>query len=207
MCFSSQSQTIRNIISKYWVLLTDDPILGKYFGPKPSITYRRNMSLRDSPVRSHFIDPSSRPSQIRGVFPCGNCEACKFSRYSHPRYLTSWSQRHLVNCLTMGVIYLLQCGICDAFYKTSIAFRTRILEHMTSATSGYFRTAIGCHFALAHNYTHHGIKFLPLMVIPPPDREGNWDQALLRAEAKWIFRIKSDQAPGLNEAVSFAPFL
>lgn len=167
------------------------------------------MSLRDSLVHSHFVDPTRKQNVTKGTFLCGSCEALDTRMQVTLPGDVKWSQKYCVNCGTMGVIYFFQCCLCDAYYvgKTSRPFHLRIQEHTTAARSGFFRTAVGRHVALTHNYDYQGLKFLPLMVIPPPDRGGDWDQALLRAKALWIFRLRADRPPGLNDSISYAPFL
>lgn len=119
-----------------------------------------------------------------------------------------WHQKHHVTCSTMGVIYLLQCP-CKGYYvrKTRRALNVRISEHLAATRSGFFRMIIGRHIAFSHNYAFNGFKFLPLTVIPPHDRGGDWDRALLQAESRWIFQLHSDRTPGLNDNISFPHFL
>lgn len=175
LTFSNQSKYIHNIFKKYWSLLTNDPILSQYVAEKPSITYRRCSSIRDNLVKSHYIDPTFDTSRPVGTTPCGIYDAGTFldtrSKVELPNGQI-WHNKKHVTCNTMGVVYLLQCP-CKSFYvgKTSRPLSTRILEHIDSAKSGYFRTAIGRHIVFTHNYEFTGFKFLPLAVIPPPIEE------------------------------------
>lgn len=211
LTFSNQHQAIRLIFEKYWFLLKEDSVLSGYMADRPSITYRRARSLRDELVRSHFVDSTTRLSDPPTTTPCGSCEACPFvdtrGRVTLPNG-ELWVQKHSASCHTTGVIYWLQC-VCGDFYvgKTRRSFSTRIREQVTAATSGFFGTVIGRHFALKHDYCFMGLKFLPLMVLPRYDRGGDWDRLLLQTEARWIFCLRADHPPGLNEAISFAPFL
>lgn len=78
---------------------------------------------------------------------------------------------------------------------------------MQAGSIGYYKSAIGKHIAFAHNYARTHITFVPLTHIPPNPRGGDWEQSLLRAEARWIHRLKALVPPGLNESLSFKPFL
>lgn len=210
LTFSSQHQPIRDAIEKYRFLLVEDPVLSSYVPPKPSITYRRAKSLKDELVQSHFVDPWSIRSVPAITTPCGACEACQFLDVRNRVTLPNgqlWVQQRAVSCHSPRVIYLLLCP-CGDFYvgKTRRPFSVRILEHVTAATSGYFKTTIGRHFAFKHIYTFSGVKFLPLTVLSCHDR-GDWDRVLLQAGACWIFRLGADRPPGLNDSISFAPFL
>lgn len=83
----------------------------------------------------------------------------------------------------------------------------RIYDHVYAASIGYYKSAIGKHMALVHNYTPVQITFVPLMHIPQNPRGGDWQQSLLRADARWIYRLRALILPGLKESLSFKPFL
>lgn len=143
--------------------------------------------------------------------PCGACEACRFLDVRNRVTLPNgqlWVQQRAASCHSSGLIYLLSCP-CGDFYmgKTRRPFKSCILEHNTATTSGYFKTTIGRHFALKHDYVFSEVKFLPLTVLECHDRGGDWDPVLLQAEARWIFCLGADRAPGLNDSIFFAPFL
>lgn len=110
-----------------------------------------------------------------------------------------------IGLITKGIIYLLDCP-CGCFYVglTRREFSKRIYDHVYTATIGYYKSPIGKHIALAHSYAKVHLTFVPLSHIPPSPRGGDWEKKLLRTEARWIFRLN---APGLNEALSFKPFL
>lgn len=211
LTFSNQHQTIRNIMEKHWFLLKEDPILTNYVADNQSITFRRAKSLKDNLVRSHFTDTPTDLSKHPVTTPCGNCESCPYLDTRNKVTLPNgeeWTQKYSASCWSTGVIYLLQCA-CGSFYvgKTRRTIATRIKEHITSVSAGYFKTVIGRHAAFHHNYGSLDIKFLPLNVIPCHERGGNWDKLLLQTESRWIFQLRADKPPGLNEQVSFAPFL
>lgn len=211
LTYSNQHQQIREIFERYWFLLTEDSILSSYVANKPTITFRKARSIKDELVNSHFVDPTGVANTSTHTLTCGNCTACPYldtrNKVKLPNGET-WIQKHSASCYTSGVIYLLLCP-CGDFYvgKTCRSLATRITEHITSATLGFFKTAIGRHFALKHNYDFVRLKFLPLTVTPFHDCGGDWDRSLLQAESRWIFRLRADRPPGLNESLSFAPFL
>lgn len=202
---------MRKFFEKYWFLLKEDSILSNYVTDRPNITYRRARSIKDNLIASHFIDVNSTNTNPPVTKPCGNCESCPFLDTRNQAKLPNGqlrTPRRPVSCHTTGVIYLLSCP-CGSYYvgKTRRSIATRIKEHITAATSGYFRTIIGRHFALEHHYQFKGIKFLPLTVIPYSDQGGDWDRTLLQAESRWIYRYHANRPPGLNDFVSYAPFL
>lgn len=76
LTYSHQNQLIKNIITKYLSILTDEPVPVNYVTTKSSITYRRTTSLRDSLVHSHFSEGTTGSPPAKGTFPCGACDAC-----------------------------------------------------------------------------------------------------------------------------------
>lgn len=78
---------------------------------------------------------------------------------------------------------------------------------MYAASIGYYKSPIGRHIALVHGYEKVHFTFIPLSHIPPSPRGGDWEKLLLLAEARWIYRLNALNPPGLNEALSFKPFL
>lgn len=72
--YSCQHNKVKEIMSKYWFLLTEDAILLNYVTANPSITYRKCRSVKDTLVRSHFSNNSDMPAV--GTTTCGQCPAC-----------------------------------------------------------------------------------------------------------------------------------
>lgn len=96
-----------------------------------------------------------------------------------------------------------------AYYvgKTKRQRAIRILEPVHAEKIGFFKTIIGHHIALDHNYNFGGLSFLPLAVISRDDRGGDCDRVLLQMESKWIFKSQAHNSPGLYDSLSYAPFL
>lgn len=43
--------------------------------------------------------------------------------------------------------------------------------------------------------------------VHPGLQGGDWNKTLLQVEQRWIFRLHATRTPGLNDAISFRPFL
>lgn len=72
--YTRQSDDIRSILSKYWYVLTADPILSQYVSAFPSLTFRRARSLRDRLASSHLKPTSDlKHCKYLGTFKCGEC--------------------------------------------------------------------------------------------------------------------------------------
>lgn len=102
------------------------------------------------------------------TIPCGTCTYCQ---YLDTRTVVTlpggipWRAKHHVTCNTQGVVYLLQCP-CNVFYvgKTRREFWRRIYDHTYAVSMGYFKSPIGRHIALLHNYHFEGFASLPLCI-------------------------------------------
>ncbi|XP_040206073.1 uncharacterized protein LOC120937139 [Rana temporaria] len=211
--YSLQHKAIKDIIQKHWTILTDDPKINPFITTHPSIIHRRAMSIRDSLVSSEFKDTTNEKLRcsLPGTFQCGHCSCCYLIRrektFSLPNGET-FKPKYFVNCRTRGVVYLMECE-CGAYYigKTKQEFQKRISKHKYSMTIGNIYLPIGRHVALSHNYRVPHVSFAALDHVLVPDRGGDWNKTLLQREQKWIFRLGATQQPGLNDALSFAPFL
>lgn len=60
---------------------------------------------------------------------------------------------------------------------------------------------------LYHKFDTKMVHFIVLEVIPQDPRGGNWDKHILQRETPWIERFDATKAPGINEVLSYWPFL
>ncbi|XP_073478692.1 uncharacterized protein [Aquarana catesbeiana] len=210
--FSNEHFKINKIISKYWSILTDDPILKGLIGPKPQITYRKPGSIGNALIQSEYKGTARKdPCKTWGTYPCGSCAQCPVIGRRTTLALPngeSFSLRHFANCKTQGVVYLMQCQ-CGAFYvgKTRQEFRKRVDKHMQSMQIGNLYLPLGRHVARYHNYRLPSVNFTVLDRIHLPLRGGDWNKVLLQREMRWIRYLRATTPPGLNETESFRPFL
>ena len=66
---------------------------------------------------------------------------------------------------------------------------------------------MGYHIAFAHKYEIPLIQFAVLDCITEDPRGGDFDQRVLQRETQWIYRLKANCWPGLNDSLSFKSFL
>lgn len=116
--------------------------------------------------------------------------------------------KHFANCKTYGVVYLLQCE-CTCFYvgKTKTEFWHRAYRHILSMQSCNPDLPLGHHVLYFHGGIFSLIKFLTLDRVHPGLRGDNWNKILLQREQRWIYKLNATSFPGLNEMISFKPFL
>lgn len=66
---------------------------------------------------------------------------------------------------------------------------------------------LGRHVVTQHHYKMQKVAFAALDGIHIPVRGGDWNKRLLQIEQKWIYRLGATIYPGLNESISYVPFL
>lgn len=190
MRYSRQHRSINKIIKRHWSILTDDPKLREFVHEKPTITYRRAMSLRDKLVQSEYINENGRlkPRSVVGSFPCGHCSYCPLIKKDKTFVLpngNTFTPTQFVNCHTRGVVYLMECE-CGAYYvgKTRQKFWKRISQHVYSMQVGKPHLPIGRHVISIHNYRAPKVTFVALCRMHIPTIGGDWKKTLLQKEQR-----------------------
>lgn len=101
--YSNQYIQIKQILSKFWPLLSADPVIKKYVKEFPEIMYRRAPLLKDHLVHSYFdVSGSTKTMTNFGPFSCGRFDICHFvknkSKFKLPNcHLYSIKHSHLPN--------------------------------------------------------------------------------------------------------------
>lgn len=115
---------------------------------------------------------------------------------------------HHVNCQTVGVVYIMSCE-CESFYvgKTKRAFWGRIKDHVYYINSNHLQTPIRRNVKFMHSGKNSVVKFAALEHKPMDPRGGDPDKKILQREMRWIHTLAATSPPGLNDAMSYKPFL
>lgn len=217
----TQSRSTR-IITKYnrqhgkvwnvfWYFLTADQKINKFIKSYPEITFKRSKSIKHTMVASHHIGNKVSKIDKPGTYPCGKCNYCSFILRGENVNLpnnTSWTPRHRITCQSVSAVYIMKC-CCGAFYigKTKHPYFCRIRNHVSPISKRKMESLISRHMGLYHNHNLKMIGFFALEYIPPHERGGDIDKKLLQIEAKWIYLLQATRYPGLNEGISYKPFL
>lgn len=119
-----------------------------------------------------------------------------------------YQPKHYSTCKTEGVMYLLLCE-CSCFYvgKTKMECWQRASRHIHAMKTCDPDLPLGRHVTTVHRASFPKISFLILDRIHPGTRGGDWNKILLQHEQKWIFHLNATSLPGINESLSFRPFL
>lgn len=112
--YNSQQGDFRSILSKYWFLLTSDPIVANFVSKNPSVTYQKSRSFRDCLTSSQF-DPLKDSHSNIGTFRCGSWAYCAnldtrrsiVLQFDQP---SPWGLQHMRNSvsaeLSMSVLHV-----------------------------------------------------------------------------------------------------
>lgn len=98
---------------------------------------------------------------------------------------------------------------CGAFYigKNKRPLFCRIRDHVSLIAKHKMETPISRHVGLYHNFNLNSICFFSLEHIPHYEWGGDIDRKLLQLETRWIYVLQVTRHPGLNEGISYKPFL
>lgn len=119
-----------------------------------------------------------------------------------------FSPQFHATCNTSGVIYLIRCK-CGAFYvgKTIRQFKKRIYDQIYYSQFAKMLTPVSHHLCLYNKFDTTMVHFIVLEVILQDSRGSNWDKRSLQKETHWIERLEVTKPPGINEVLSYRPFL
>lgn len=119
-----------------------------------------------------------------------------------------------ITCTTKAVVYYATCT-CPKIYVglTSHELKIRVRKHVRDIIAAKDITdftilkPIPRHFKKRHNCNPKFLKIRGINRVNSNIRGGNIKLRLAQYESKWIWRLKTLQPYGLNENMSFAPFL
>lgn len=176
---------------------------------------KSNITFKDKLVQSEFKNESKRRQHCPalGSFSCSYSNVPTVSlwdeRKSSLSLMGTFLNRPILWTVKPGVVvYLLVCE-CNAYYigKTKQEFWRCMSQHLYSMWIGNRHLPVDRHAVLVHGYKVLKISFTALERVHIPDRGSDWNKTLLQLEQRWIFRLHATSYPGLNESISFAPFL
>lgn len=120
--FSQQHEQLCGILSNHWPILQEDPIIKKYIGPFPQITFRRARSLGDKLTSSYYSTTPKHKQLKQGISQCGKCSFCPWIKVGKTFILPNgetFTPKFHVNCDTEGVVsYVMpmRCLLCRQNY-------------------------------------------------------------------------------------------
>ncbi|CAJ0936767.1 unnamed protein product [Ranitomeya imitator] len=221
--YNHEWESMRSIFKKHWPVLQVAPSLCAALGSFPLMTPRRGTNLSNMLVRSHYIpaldknffgNGGPRP----GCIPCGHCLACanvlRCSDFVSSDGSKTFQIRQHISCGTTNVIYYVTCP-CPRIYVglTTRELRIHIREHVGDIGAARTVSAlmdlktIPRHFRLHHNCNEKLLKVRGIDMLHLDVRGGDNKKRLAQIETKWIVRLDTMTPKGLNESLSFTPYL
>ncbi|CAJ0923541.1 unnamed protein product [Ranitomeya imitator] len=220
--YHAENHKMRHVLKKAWPILLAGEALSKYLPKEPSITFRRSKNIRDTLVNSHYQSSSktflNQQQQKKGSFQCGHCIASpnieRVDTFSDSSGSKNFTIRHFINCETKVVIYYATCT-CPKIYVglTTHQFKVRVREHVNGIISAQNENdqsvlkTIPRHFKQFHNCDTSCLRVRGIDKIARSIRRGNISQRLAQMETRWIWVLDMIQPGGLNNNISFIPFL
>lgn len=209
--FNKSNKVIRNILSKHWSILCNDPHLKATLPKQPKLTFRRAKTLRNF-VAPSKLRPVLPPKKTLSTKPPG-CYRCNASRCKNCMSLVKFTDtfcsfvtnnsfyiKNTLDCSSSFVIYLLECP-CHLQYigRTTMPLRTRMNKHRHNVNNGFINHSVSRHALFKHEKNFSCFKLICIEQIPETaqDRFG----LLRRREMFWIYCLNTLAPLGLNESL------
>ncbi|CAJ0943749.1 unnamed protein product [Ranitomeya imitator] len=220
--YHSRWRDMSDILAKHWPILLADPVLKQYLPSHPFVTARRSKNLGDHLVRSYLPPTNPRPIFSNGSRtdrPRWGCKPCacpniEYATHFHSSDGREFSITHTINCLTTMVVYHGTCP-CNKIYigLTTRTLKNRAREHVRDILAAAKEDNVDSlktiprHFKLHHSCDPSGFRIKGIDRLLVDLRGGNLSHLLAQKESRWIRKLQTMQPHGLNETLSFAPFL
>jgi len=197
-------QAGREIHNLFEETIQKDEELKEIFQSKITLAYKRPKNLRDMLVRARIPpllqNPQSCSHPNPGTIPCGSARCLTYKHVTLSERVVGptgslklWDQ---FTCKSSCIIYAITCVKCPAIYigQTKRRLHNRFREHL------YFlgkpeATAVGEHFHQIHSREDMRITAIQKA---PVDL-----QRRLEAESRVIFKLGTNNSPGLNTDFKF----
>ena len=199
LTFHPFNYKVRDVISRNFQILKNDPETSAIFTDNPLISFRRNKNIRDNLLRSALRQNLPAPS---GTFSCSRtrCYTCSFlnsaTSISGPK--SNFVIRHNFTCTSSNIIYCISCSKCCKLYigETGQRLSDKFAEHLRSVRNNDVDKPVARHF----NDVNHSISDMKICAISPISG-GN--DSRKRHEKRLFFKIGTIHPHGLNERFSF----
>ena len=153
MTFHPFNYKVRDVISRNFLILKNDPETSAIFTNNTLISFRRNKNMRDNLVRSALRQNLPAPA---GTFSCSRarCYTCSFlnsaTSISGPK--SNFVIRHNFTCTSSNIIYCICCSKCCKLYigETGRRLSDRFAEHLRSVRNNVDKPVVR-HFNAANH--------------------------------------------------------
>ena len=209
LTYNPTNPPIMKSIMKRWEILTSTADNKTLYGDPPIIATRRAKNIKDKLMKAELIPQKSlkQPYKVLEKLHCNHSRSCIIRpHFSFEKTFTStttgktYSKKHIGNCTTMNVVYLLTCKICLKQYvgETGRELRTRISEHISSIKGTRPPTRVSAHF-IKNGHPLQALKceIIEAMKGPFPMEESRKTSRLSK-ETHWIHQLQTYHPNGMN---------
>lgn len=153
-----------------------------------------------------------------GCKPCNHCIACvnteRATTFSDSTGTREYTITHTITCDTIRVVFMATCP-CNLKYigLTSRELKRRIrkpvlgIQVAANEEDTDHLKMLPRHIKQFHNCDVSGLKVRGIDRVLITTRGGDWKKTLAQIECKWIYTLATVKPLGLNEGISYAPFL
>lgn len=191
---------VKNIIYKYFNLLSSSDDTNVIFNEPPLTAWRRDTNLKD--ILVHTVDNDKEG--LAGSFPCNRsrCGTCPYivntSHIFGPK--GNMAVSGTFTCISTNVIYCISCLKCGFLYIGSTVRRLgdRFVEHLRLTRLNDIHFPVSIHF----NSDDHNVSHMSISVICQVS--GSVEQ-LRQREEKIIYHLGTLQPFGMNRLFNAFP--
>lgn len=160
------------------------------------VAFTRPRTIRDILVKSYI----NRITEQTASGPCGkSCKLCPYmltcSTYTSHTTRSTHKIRHMINCQSVNVIYLIGCIVCGVQYvgQTSNTLNCRIRNHLYDIKREDQNKPVAKHFTSADHNMPMTSQSLALPWAFVTSTAG-----YAHAEGSWIYLLRTQKPWGLN---------
>ena len=194
--YNEKLPNIGKILHSRQRILKRSPRLSEIFHQQPMVAFRRAKNLAD--VLVHHKHNKTFNTSTPGSAKCGkNCRICKVmietNTFTNGEDIFKINSQ--INCKTNNVVYGIFCQKCDKIVyvgETETTLYERMQNHL-SAIRNYRDDDVPRHF----NSKDHSIDYFNVVGIERTKIQST--DYLLRREALWIKKLKTQAPAGLNK--------
>ncbi|CAH2285173.1 Hypothetical predicted protein, partial [Pelobates cultripes] len=198
---SGNNHKINKIVTKYWPILKEDPILSQILPNRPKMVYRGCKNLKQILVKSSLRTqpPTHFLNKNKGFYGCGSCLACRETN-STKRHITSFTYKDKkeftikdqLTCFSKCVIYILKCP-CNLIYvgRTIRCLHTRIAEHVRNIKKGLETHSVSQHYKKCHNSNPRNLMFCAIKSVSKNWRGGDFNKRIGEEEMRCIYNFNT----------------
>ena len=189
---------VKAILRHLHPVLTASPTMRQMFPLPPMVSFRRPDNISNHLVRAKVNQANTHVSHSCGPCESPRCQLCSIIPYN-TTIVSKTTGKVLrlfcgvgASCKSTNVVYCLVCDVCGMQYVgVAKSLRSRLNNHMSCIRLG--RIPLECRTLYEHFNSNHSTHFHCVILDTQHSRDD-----LLRAESRWILKLRTLSPFGLN---------